>query len=65
MKPEASKLIVLLKSVAADVVVLAGLAALAYGFWQAWRPLGFIVVGLTMIFFGAGLSRSGAARRNR
>lgn len=29
-----------------DAIVVLGVAAVAYGFWRAWRPLGFIIGGL-------------------
>lgn len=37
-------------AVAASVMLeVAGLAAVAYGAWLAWEPLGYILAGLAML----------------
>jgi hypothetical protein len=43
-----------------DMVLLLGVAALAYGFWLAWRPLGYIVGGLMLAAIGIFLDRNRA-----
>jgi hypothetical protein len=42
---------VLLGEYSLDVVFLLGTAIAAYGFWLAWRPLGFIIGGLFLAAF--------------
>ena len=42
----------------ADLSVLAGIAALSYGFWIAWHPLGFIVGGSALMASGILFGRS-------
>lgn len=51
------------KSVLCDAMVPAGIAAISYGFWLAWRPLGFIVGGLALSALGILLGRSIAGQR--
>lgn len=49
----------------ADAAALLGLAAFSYGFWLAWRPLGFIVGGLALSALGVLYGRSIAEIRRR
>jgi len=44
----------------ADLAVIVGLIAFAYGFWLAWRPLGFIIGGLALFALGILFGRSAA-----
>ncbi len=34
-----------------DAVVLIGAGSLIYGTWLVWRPLGFMLVGITLMAF--------------
>jgi hypothetical protein len=43
-----------------DAVLLLGVAVLAYGFWLAWRPLGYIMGGLMLAAVGLFLDRGRA-----
>lgn len=43
-----------------DMVLLLGVAALVYGCWLAWRPLGYIVGGLMLAAIGIFLDRNRA-----
>lgn len=49
---------------ALDALFLAGSAVFVYGFWLAWRPLGFIVAGFIVagfsFFLGYGRPRGDA-----
>lgn len=51
----------LLLRIACNLAFLAGFAALVYGLWLAWRPLGFILGGLLLgaaaFFFDYNLQR--------
>ena len=41
-----------LKEAAFDLAIVAGMGIFDYGLWLAWRPLGFIVGGLSLAAFG-------------
>jgi hypothetical protein len=45
-----------------DLIFLVGLGALSYGFWLAWRPLGFIVGGIVLAAAGGLLGRDAQRR---
>jgi hypothetical protein len=51
------------KIVFTDLVVIAGLAAMSYGFWLAWPPLGFILGGLLAAAAGILRERGSATGR--
>ncbi|MGO9919508.1 MAG: hypothetical protein ACLQIB_33025 [Isosphaeraceae bacterium] len=40
-----------LPEIARDAAIVAGTASLAYGCWLLWRPLGFMLVGITLMAF--------------
>lgn len=46
-----------------DVAGVAGLAAIAFGFHEAWRPLGWIVGGLELVGVALLTARGVAAQR--
>jgi hypothetical protein len=48
-----------------DLFVLCGLGAAAYGFWLAWRPLGFILGGAAVAGLGILYERGAASSRRR
>jgi hypothetical protein len=50
--------------VVAGVAVLLGLGVSSFGFWLAWRPLGFIMGGLGVLMIGLQLGRIVAGRRS-
>jgi hypothetical protein len=41
-------LLAFVRKIGFDLLFLCGCALLAYGFWLAWHPLGFIVGGLLL-----------------
>jgi hypothetical protein len=45
------KILNLVREHALDVVFFIGVAVFSFGFWLAWRPLGFIVSGLVIAAF--------------
>jgi hypothetical protein len=45
-------------SVLNDIQVMLGLVGFSYGFWLAWRPLGFIVGGVALFALGILFGRS-------
>ncbi len=49
----------------ADAAMLLGVGAVSFGFWLAWRPLGFIVGGLALAALGMLYGRGIAEMRRR
>ena len=49
----------------ADLIAVIGLLAFSYGFWLAWRPLGFIIGGLALLALGILFGRSAVTSRRR
>jgi hypothetical protein len=45
-----------------DAVLLLGGVMLAYGFWLAWRPLGYMMGGLMLAAIGLFLDRNRAIK---
>lgn len=43
------------------VLELVGFAAIAYGFWMAWPPLGFIIGGVLLALTAWLIDRSAAS----
>jgi hypothetical protein len=54
--------LIFLRKIVFDLLFLCGCALLAYGFWLAWHPLGFIVGGalLAAVSFFVGYNRPAA-----
>ncbi len=46
-----------------DVVLLLGFLGMAYGFWLAWHPLGFILGGIALIAFALMVERGSKTSR--
>lgn len=51
-------------SVTARVLFYGGAFSIAYGFWLAWHPLGFIVGGAMGVWYGANIVAELEARNN-
>lgn len=43
-----------------SLVQVAGLSLVAFGAWQMWNPLGWIVAGAAVVTVGIGLERDDA-----
>lgn len=41
----------------ADLLILAGLSSLGYGFWQVSEPLAFVAVGSILLVLGVFMCR--------
>jgi hypothetical protein len=48
-----------------DLALLVGFLGMSYGFWLAWRPLGFILGGLSLVAFSILTERGSTASRRR
>jgi hypothetical protein len=45
-----------MKKILPDALLIAGTAAVSYGAWLAWNPLGYIVAGALVIVAGLKLA---------
>lgn len=53
------------KEIVFDMAIVAGMSGFDYGLWLAWRPLGFIVGGLSLAAFGMFMGYDRQALRRR